>query len=125
MSPRSFGLRLARFPSARTLLPVLQIFTGILTGLSSVFQWDNWYLFAVPWMVLNFFGILLAFPVVAAALLTAGTANLDWRSQLFFVGWFIAAPTVLSLLFSFVRRHWRRKQSPRATPRLVPVRRVT
>jgi hypothetical protein len=106
-----------RRPEMRSLvLPVLQILTGVLTAFASIFEWTVWWLFAIPWTVLNFPGIVLAIPVIAIAFLAAGTAHLDWRSESFFVGWFIAAPTILSLIACPILAAWRRKAVSPARP---------
>src|SRR5688500_1554817 len=103
-------MRYRRPETRRIILPVLQILTGTLTGLASTFEWTVWWLFAVPWAVLNFPGIILAIPVIPVVYLVAGVARLDWRSEMFFVGWFIAAPTVLSVIACRIWLIWRRKR---------------
>lgn len=111
-----------RLRKSRTLLPALQVFTGVLTGLASLFGWTSWWICAIPWMVLNFTGILLAIPVVSFALLAAGIAGMEWRTHEFFLGWFIGAPTVLSLLFGIVWKRWKRKRTAYVRPRTVAAR---
>ena len=96
--------------SFRNTLPALQAGTGLLTGLSSAFRWDYWWVFAIPWFILNFPGVLLAIPVVAFALFSAGVSGQEWRTPGFFLGWFIGAPTVLSLVFGLIWTRWRRKR---------------
>jgi|GEM_PF-5841132 len=116
-------MRSLRPETRRSILPALQILTGILTGLASTFEWSVWWLFAIPWAVLNFPGLILAIPVIPVVYLVAGVAHLDWRNEMFFVGWFIAAPTVLSVIACRIWTAWRRKRiSPvrpgiAATPR--------
>src|SRR5262245_49929214 len=78
--------RKIRRPELRSLLlPVLQILTGILTALASIFGWTVWWPFAIPWIVLNLPGIVLAIPCLAVAFVAAGVAHWDWRSETFFV----------------------------------------
>jgi hypothetical protein len=112
-----------RLCKGRMLLPVLQIITGILTGLASVHGWSKWWVCGVPWMVLNFPGIILSIPVITSALLTAGIAGYEWRTQSFFLGWFIAAPTVLSVIFGLFWSRWKRKRSAPVKPGALPARR--
>jgi hypothetical protein len=109
-------MRSTRFETRRVFLPGLQILTGILTGLSSTFEWSLWWLFAVPWAVLNFPGLILAIPVITVAYLVAGVSRFDWRSETFFVGWFIAAPTVLSVIACQLWIFWHRKRASRLRP---------
>jgi hypothetical protein len=109
-------MRLRRPEMRRMLLPILQIFTGVLTALASVFEWSVWWPFVIPWMVLNIPGIVLAIPVIAGAFLAAGVAHFDWRSESFFVGSFIAAPTILSLIACPILAAWRRKAVSPARP---------
>lgn len=110
-----------RLRKNRILLPALQILTGVLTGFASHFGWSYWWLCAVPWMVLNFTGILLAIPVVAAVLLAAGVSGHEWRTQDFFLAWFIGAPTVLSILFGLFWNRWKQKRAAYIRPGTVTV----
>ena len=123
MLPAKLKTTLRRLRKSKTLLPALQIFTGVLTGLASLFGWSYWWLCAVPWMVLNFAGILLAIPVVAFALLSAGISGFEWRTPAFFLGWFIGAPTLLSILFGIIWSRWKDKRAAYVRPGTVPVRR--
>ena len=121
--PAKLNTTLRRLHKSRTFLPALQILSGVLTGFASHFGWSFWWLCAVPWMVLNFTGILLAIPVVSFALLTAGISGFEWRTHAFFLGWFIGAPTLLSILFGIIWNKWRNKRAAYVRPGTVPVRR--
>jgi hypothetical protein len=101
---------------SRAFLSVLQIFTGALTILASLYRWEAWWVVTVPWAILNLPGILLAIPLVAAAFVAAGVAHFDWRSGWFFAGCFIVAPTILSVIFCHVWMMWRRRQADAVRP---------
>jgi len=98
---------------------VLQIFTGVLTVLASLFGWEAWWLVTAPWAILNLPGILLSIPLVAGVFVAAGVAHLDWRNEWFFAGWFIVVPTILSVVFCLVWTSWRRKQAGAAKPSTI------
>ncbi len=115
--PSSVVTRLSFLHSRRLILPALQIATGVLTVLASAYEWSGWWLCAVPWLVLDLPGIVLALPLIAGAYLTAGTAGFDWRSHGFFAGWCIAAPTVISVIFCAVWFEWRRRKAGNGNPR--------
>ena len=109
-------MRSLRIEPGKLILPAFQLLTGVLTGLASAFQWDIWWLFAVPWAVLNLPGIALAIPIIPVVYLVAGVSRFDWKTEEFFVGWFIAAPTVLSVIACQAWMAWRRKRLSAVRP---------
>ena len=123
MLTAKFKTTVRHLPKNGTFLPALQILTGILTGFASHFGWSHWWLCGVPWMVLNFAGILLAIPVVSIALLAAGVSGFEWRTHTFFLGWFIGAPTLLSILFGLIWRRWKDKRNTTLRTGTIAVRR--